>query len=1124
MKPGRERGKLNRRRIFREKKEPQGIIFGYQPKGDLKMNSNQRKTNTKRAGTLPSIAPNKKQENPYKSAEKASAHIIKTKTIKLNPLIFPEDLEHRPALFAIRHTKEELLFAMACRDAIKVYRLDPKTSYKSPPELILSKFNRRFINRPKFGPQKPPSEENRAHIPYLLLHPISFFGADEYEQFDLDSIFKIEDQEAKKLEVIFPQMLGSPSFDFDINFSNGDYRKTQLSIRKMTILEDQYLSTFRGIEHQYQVSNTENIEGKRKNREELAHFDGELSRIDLRALIKKKVRAQVKKKLGEIFSEQGFYLKYLRQDLLGSKDSLRGIDELKNRLMFTNNIHRYSELVLLAINFLGTIHIIIVNIKLSKIVKTMFINLCWNKNNKSVKPYMIDFAWNQEKDEAFASFVPEKVDRYWSHFELFSRYKSERSKICFKISNFSSGEKRQFHHVSTLKIKKGEHSQPVVVKKDENYTKALIQFIDPNTCLLKKSCLINSRFEGELLNLMDGKFLKITKSSIHEELIIDPENGLSVVRTHNKLYLYDRREDRVHWSLPYFYEFLDGTYSGKIIAKFDKSEQKLNLFGVCEEKNHFDLLKEIYLKDKRPSERCSEKDEKEDIPEREPFTAKNYEQNDLRMINFIYLEKKEEYLVAFVTGDASRKVTYDDMPIQYPRDFDAPFPVNLFLFKLKKSLEIVKVKGYKFNRDRDIHISVSENTIVALNSIHGPVYSKRGTYTAVYSYVLDFFDPESLEKIPISEDFPDNFFRFKFSTTGTIGPCGPDDTLSSFSFIEHDTIILEFKQAFYFYKNKVSITKKQRHYYSHLGGLTPKKRIFDGFENTHYFQLRLNSSSPENVFSSESDREQVDEDAENRKDESESGRVKSQRQSDHSLGSGGSRNPFVFPILKHSRRAKSKKAQKRRKNIAKFLINKYKNSFERNEPSRQGPRKKPLYKKSKKRKEIERDFEIKGVELISWEKKKAVLGDLRVFKAGEDPFFCILTPGKIQSKGDLILRHWDRDLIGGKTSKIEGYFKERKRSFKSKVKLSNLFYLTEGRVVIDECYGDSTPYSKYSFVLLNVKNNRYKEFKIKNRNLVPQRFLPWVSKKYGKSQKRKVIVADFDRLSNLVLMDFSSLF
>ena len=154
LKAKKEKRKLSRRRIFRKKNKPQDMVFGYQSNRDSKMNLDRRKIKIQRAGTLPKIGSNKKEENSQKPTKKAPVHTIKGKIVKLNPLLFPENLDHKPFLFAIKHTQEELFFALACRDAIKIYKLDPTSSYKDPPELVLSKYNERFINTPKIGPPK----------------------------------------------------------------------------------------------------------------------------------------------------------------------------------------------------------------------------------------------------------------------------------------------------------------------------------------------------------------------------------------------------------------------------------------------------------------------------------------------------------------------------------------------------------------------------------------------------------------------------------------------------------------------------------------------------------------------------------------------------------------------------------------------------------------------------------------------------------------------------------------------------------------------------------------------------------------------------------------------------------
>ena len=239
---------------------------------------------------------------------------------------------------------------------------------------------------------------------------------------------------------------------------------------------------------------------------------------------------------------------------------------------------------------------------------------------------------------------------------------------------------------------------------------------------------------------------------------------------------------------------------------------------------------------------------------------------------------------------------------------------------------------------------------------------------------------------------------------------------------------------------------------------------------------------------------------------------------------------------KLTKRERKKGSKTRTENMMKQFPNRFQNSAGKTKLGKKESGKKA---KSKKIKKKEKDpTQIEGGELINWEKQKLRTSvDWRIFQPGQDPFFCILKPMISKSKEDLVVKYWNHHLKEIKMSEIEGYFKGRKHKFRASrgegyihgrkqkfkkrmITFTNLFYLTAGRVVIDEFYRRE---KNYAFFMLNVKSNQSQEFKIEQKNFVPHRFFLWESEK-GLDSQRKVIVADFDRFSNLILMNFSSLF
>ena len=825
----------------------------------------------------------------------------------------------------------------------------------------------------------------------------------------------------------------------------------------MASFYDQSLSIVSRIESRYLVPKTKKT---RKKKEEFTHFDGELFRIDLKALIKTQMRFYEKKTLGEqFFSEQDFDLKsrkILEKDLYTSTSRLIDRDELKDTLTFKNKIYRYLEVATYYTVLDSSIFIFIINLKMSKVIKTMLVDFSTisldEKSQSSPRPRVLDLAWNQENDEAFVTLIADDEDDDWFDFELFPGEVNERTKTCFIVCNFSNSEKRRYQKISSLKIKRENYLEQVVQGLDEHSIEEIDNFIDKKTGLLKMNCWVNSEFEAEMFKLIDNEFERITKRIIAEEMIIDQEEALSVVRTDDSLYLYNRKKKKIHWKLPYCYQFLDGIYSGKIIAKFDMRAKKLNLFGVCKKKNQFDLVKEIFFQDKKQGEKIPrEKIDKGNHRNRDFFDENHPVLSSLRFINFSYLDKKDEYLVALITEEPLEKIdeNIDSLPHE---EFVATqrerlkkqyaLPQNLVLIKLNKNLEIVRTKAHKYFMDREIKISVSENKIVALSSIYADLNQSDFCYKTFGHCELDFFDLGSLEKIPVSQDNPDNSLNFKVkSPIANISY----DWISSFIFIEPDFLILEVKvqRRVWCFSQHVCIANKHRKDLYYQGEPLLEESDFPDIKKS-YLQLRLKGFRPETQ--SEKDRELDAEGVEKRKVDSNCQPNLSQRKGDQSLGGDATRHLSGLPILKKPRKTQPKKTKKTSKSVAEYLINRYKNSRERIGRKGQGPRKKPFKKKKKKEEEIEK-YESEGAEVISLEIETASLHDLRVFWGGKDPFFCILKPVVTRSGEHLVVKYWNRGIKGVKTIRKEGYFKVREQKCKKKVSLSNLFYLTEGRVV-----------------------------------------------------------------------------
>ena len=254
---------------------------------------------------------------------------------------------------------------MACQEAVKVYKLDPKTSYKDPPVLLLNKYSENFINLPKTGPAKPSKGEK--HPPKILLQPV--YGIEEIEEddeFNHKGIkYKIEPHERKILRTLNEEIKGSSFFGLQANHSN-DFRKTRRSPREVKSVVKGHLSILDSVKYLQYASKLEKSK-RRKNEAKYGEKENrnrELFRINLMGHIKTQLRVfQESRTYVDIrFSKKQF--KY--EDIQKLRDlplkRLHDDDWILAKLTLASNKSKYSDLVTHYVGFGRRLFIFIFNI------------------------------------------------------------------------------------------------------------------------------------------------------------------------------------------------------------------------------------------------------------------------------------------------------------------------------------------------------------------------------------------------------------------------------------------------------------------------------------------------------------------------------------------------------------------------------------------------------------------------------------------------------------------------------------------------------------------------------------------------------------------------------------------
>ena len=644
---------------------------------------------------------------------------VEGRVIKLNPLVFSEKMN--PSLCKVKWDQENLIFAVACPEGLKLYSWNCSDSFQKPAKMIFSEYSEKFSNKPRSKSTKE-DKRNRQNMdkkgPLVLLEPIT---RKVHLPASIKYRFLINRNQAKDLSKIWKELEfeDSESFNLEFNYECDELKTRPLPRQKITFL-----------------GNNKNILIFHKaipratSLKVLGRVRDKMIKIDLKKKMGHQLALGRNRGLGRfLYSQKSISSRYVCEHQGGDTFHDRPFDEeafWKYRYLYTTQkLLRSPELPGIKYgsplipnpdvshfftNEDLSLFIITVNTRRRQIVRHLCVDLTQFRSggfhpNTRIAGFR-GFIWDPESDIALVLLVNLNED------------------VWIKLTNFGFEEKRQYEpltNLGTSELGRMGLSLKRVRSGDVKWDleKEVAYFLDHVTGLIKKTCLVHSAVADEIAKFARKGACRITKDSILEELIIDPEIGLSLAMSPSHLYLCDRTEKKVHWKIPYRYEFLGREFIGQRMASYSEKISKVNIFGVCEETKQFDLIKELWLAElglpkdvifKTHSQRHQDVLRgTNDQMMLEEVEDSLMELKPSEMINFSYLRNEAKYLLAFL--QKAQEFVLPDKPstitdYEYENSIQSIHRKHrkqlqyLILLKLDSNLDVEAIQAHQYKNER----------------------------------------------------------------------------------------------------------------------------------------------------------------------------------------------------------------------------------------------------------------------------------------------------------------------------------------------------------------------------------------------------------------------------------------
>ena len=435
---------------------------------------------------------------------------IQGKTIKLDPNLFPEDLE--PELFKIHEDENTLFFALYSTKAIKIFRLN-KEAPESLPELILTKTARKiiFVEYPENSmANKSQARSSQEDQKVFLISRGS--GTQKFKDTNVYSDFFLSEEEASNLPQVMkpyvalrssPKTPKHPTYSIRVRLGsrNRDLEKSYFS--KSFIEEQTYEDLL--IKEKNKSRDLDRIlfalEGKNWIKSHLIKYEkfltkkSKISRKDFETMYNKELGICLK--IGLKWTQVSYFRLSAPEECL--------------RLVEGNRLH---ETVHMAALFETGTRLLLntINLRLKKVIRAQVVNVAPDfeiTNDVSLSRYrIVGFIWDAEKDRAVVSILElEANNTRFYRIEGLTNLSKRTSELLHEVTvgpvslNGSTWCKNFIDYVP-------EYEKKV----DEGFKDSLE--IDPETGKTRRSVLFTEAFEPFIRRVL----LKTVKSKIGEQI------------------------------------------------------------------------------------------------------------------------------------------------------------------------------------------------------------------------------------------------------------------------------------------------------------------------------------------------------------------------------------------------------------------------------------------------------------------------------------------------------------------------------------------------------------------------------------------------------------------------------
>ena len=660
---------------------------------------------------------------------------IQGKTIKLDPKLFPEDLE--PELFKIHEDENTLFFALYSTKAIKIFRLN-KEAPESLPELILDKTTNNIENVPYSQTPDQQAQElqkiDQEKIFWITRHRGTKHTR-TYKHFYSD--FELTDQDLVKLPASMRPYVRSSeknpaklSIKVMLSGRNKDLEKS--SLKYLVELTDLDLIIKRAKKWEGDRNILFKINSKKWLRRHLIRYEKSLTgktTID-KAGFEKKYKSTLRSAIGP-------YRPFSR--LSSPQEALKLVAAGRRH----ETLHIASSLSSGTRLFLSSI-----NLRLRKEVRSQIINVIPGyENEDAVAPRQTfrfkigGLVWNVQKDRALVLVKDSSLHRTTFYkMDHFTDIKKRVSEVLHEVSDERVPTYGYYFDRNWVDDTPLQEERILSWLRENLETNPKTGHIDTNGVLFTES------FKPFVKEIILEKIEKSVRQNVAYTLPLKGprSEGLALLCCEKSIFLYNSKSESLVWEMTFKHNIVGGKIAQGKIAEIDSRANHLNVYGVNEGTERLGLVKRVNLA-KIGLFDCFEKEDKRI--------------NHLRLLEFFYLEKEKKYLAIIQqlplkkqpsgkytkSPNAEECIIFKHLVDRWPQEEEQTQKhQHLGLLKLSPEFQVTEMSTLKFSTEERIVTSIDGDSLTILRAKleepehhHTPMFNE---------FNLEFYSLQSLKR------------------------------------------------------------------------------------------------------------------------------------------------------------------------------------------------------------------------------------------------------------------------------------------------------------------------------------------------------------------------------------------